>query len=99
MSDAPSMPSGDASVATRINELLCSGLLHVKIALLCCAAVTSTEESKMPSEANAVVTRHANCNKRGFFAERHGVRVWFCVNTIQFCLRKTNDNVLGLYFK
>lgn len=67
MSDAPSLPSGDASVATRINELLCLGLLHVKIALLCCVAVTSTEESEMPSEANMVVTRHANCNKSFLF--------------------------------
>ena len=67
MSDAQSMPSGDASEAAQMNELLCLGLLHVKISLLSRVAVTSTEESKMPSEANMVVTRNANCNKSFLF--------------------------------
>lgn len=67
MSDALSMPSGDASVARQMNELLYLGLLYVKISLLSSEAVTSTESSKMPSETNLIVTRNLNCSKSFLF--------------------------------
>jgi len=66
VSDALSMPSVDASVAVQMNEPLCLGSLQ-GTALLGCVTITSTEESKMPSEANTVVSRNANCKKRFLF--------------------------------
>lgn len=97
------MPSGDASTAAWMNELLGSGLLHVTLFLLPWVAVTSTELSKMPSEANMVVTGNANYNKRGFFwlvlRDMGFVFVWFCVTTTQSCLCKSYNSALGLYFK
>lgn len=59
--------------------------------------------SPKPPETNTAVTSKVKHNKTFLFwlllKDMGFVFVWFCVNTSQFCLCKTNNSILGLYFK
>lgn len=61
--------------------------------------------SKTPPGPNVAATSKVKYNKNFlFWLPLKDIRfvfafVWFCINTPQFCLCKTNNSILGLYFK